>query len=88
MGTIILPDHHLIRHPTIMRRNVPPILVSGGVISDEGDFKLVTFYRRAAPHVAEEWRTIAMTHDDFALSLLVASIDFLPAVLRGFRMTH
>lgn len=84
MGTIFLPDHKLIRHPAVIRCQSAPTLVNGGIISDEGDFKIVTLYRRGAPGgVAREVRSYAMTNDDMSLSLLIASIDLLPGILRS-----
>lgn len=89
MGTIILPDHHLVRHPLIIRRREAPILVNGGVITEERDFKLVVFYREDGPgHPAEEIFAVAMNEDDFARSLIVASVDYLPGLLTTMRRVH
>lgn len=89
MPTIMLPDHHLIRHPTVIRRAAAPLLVNGCLISDEGDHKVAVFYVVNGPNrPAEEVFSAALTHDDFARSLIVASVDFLPGLLAIDRSSH
>ncbi len=81
------PDHGLIRHPPIIRRSAAPVLISGGVFSDEAEFKILTLYKReASRRPALEIASYALSEDDFDLSLLVASIDFLPPILRTMRV--
>jgi hypothetical protein len=89
MSTIVLPDHYLIRHPPIIRRIAAPLLVNGGAVTTDGDLKLMTFYLCAGlGRPAEEVLSLALKAEDFARTLIVASVQFLPEILSVDRAMH
>lgn len=82
MSTLVLPDHNLIHHPPVVRRDVAPRLVNGCLVVAERDHVMVVPYAHAGgAHPATEVAAFAMTDDDFARTLLVAAVDFLPGIL-------
>lgn len=85
MTTIVLPDHHLIRHPTIIpTRKVPTFHAEGGFSRRQEDLMRITFYGEVSPaHTAREIAVIIMSRTDFERSMVIEAIEFMPDLFGG-----
>lgn len=85
MATIILPDHKLIQHPDIIGApHGPTHFADGAMMKVHGDFIEMIFYSERVAGQAFPTESVMMTRPGFDRSLLIASIDFLPALAAGW----
>lgn len=86
MTTIVLPDHQLIRHPTIIaNRKVPIFYADGGFSRHAGEMMRIIFYQcPQAERPGREALIVMMPRSGFEMSMVLGVTEFFPDAGREF----